>query len=660
MKSNHKFQIETNFTPTGDQPTAIKELVEGINRGDKHQVLLGATGTGKTFTIANVIQEVQKPTLVLVHNKTLAGQLYAEFKALFPHNRVEYFVSNFDFYQPEAYVVARDMYIEKEAVMNQEIEMLRTAAINSLLERNDTIIVASVASIYGLSDPEEYSKLAFNIVAGEKINHNEFLVKLIDAQYTRNDFELKPGTFRVKGDVIEIMPPISDQYVIQIDTFDDVIEKIREVDALTGEVGKTFNTYPVFPAYAHASSRERINRAIPHILKDLVDRLNYFADNGKLLESQRLEFRTRQDVDSLQEFGMCPGIENYARYIDGRKEGEKPYCLMDYFPKDYLLVVDESHVTLPQVRGMYNGDRSRKQNLVEYGFRLPSALDNRPLQFNEFEGAINQVIYTSATPGDYELDKTNGVVVQQIIRPTGLIDPTVTIKPSIGQIDDLMSELRKVIDRGERAMVVTLTIKMAEDLTDYLKERKFKVVYLHNETKTLERSQIIYELRQGKYDVLVGINLLREGLDIPEVSLMAIIDADKEGFLRSERSLIQIIGRASRNVNGRVIMYASNMTNSMQKAIGETDRRRSIQQAYNDKHGIVPETIIKPLGEPLHNFGTDKDLAKINKGLVTKKQLEKYIREIRGKMNAAAKAFDFEKAIEYREILFELEGNVRK
>lgn len=660
MTNNHKFQIETSFVPTGDQPNAIRELVEGIRRGDKHQVLLGATGTGKTFTIANVIQEVQKPTLVLVHNKTLAGQLYAEFKALFPHNRVEYFVSNFDFYQPEAYVVARDMYIEKEAVTNAEIEMLRTAAVNSLLERNDTIIVASVASIYGLSDPKEYSKLAFNIVTNEKINRKEFLIKLVDAQYTRNDYELKPGTFRVKGDVIEIMPPITDEYLIQIDTFDDVIEKIREIDALTGEVRKTFNTYPIFPAYTHASTRERIKKAVPLIIKDLTTRLNYFADNGKLLEAERLEFRTKQDVDSLQEFGMCPGIENYSRYFDGRKEGERPYCIIDYFPKDFLLVVDESHVSLPQVRGMYNGDRSRKLNLVEYGFRLPSALDNRPLQFNEFESVINQVIYTSATPGDYELDKTGGVVVEQIIRPTGLVDPHVFIRPSVGQIDDLMVELNKVIARGERAMVVTLTIKMAEDLTHYLKERKYKVVYLHNETKTLERSQIIYELRKGKYDVLVGINLLREGLDIPEVSLMAIIDADKEGFLRSERSLIQIIGRASRNVNGKVIMYAANMTNSMEKAIGETNRRRHIQESYNDKNGIVPETIIKPLGEPLHNFGSEKELEKLNKGLVTKKQLEKLIREMRGKMNAAAKAFDFEKAIEYREILFELEGNVKK
>ncbi len=659
-KTKHKFVLETTFTPTGDQPTAIKELVAGLERGDKHQVLLGATGTGKTFTIANVIEKVQKPTLILVHNKTLAGQLYAEFKALFPNNRVEYFVSNFDFYQPEAYVPSRDMYIEKEAVQNAEIEMLRSAAINSLLERNDTIIVASVAAIYGLSDPEEYSKLSFNIVEGEVINRKEFLIKLVDAQYTRNDYELRAGTFRVRGDVIEIMLPISEDYLIQVDTFDDTIEKIREIDVLTGEVRKTFNTYPIFPAYAYASSRERINAIVPKILSDLASRLSYFADEGKLLEAERLEFRTKQDVDSLQEFGICPGIENYARYIDGRKAGEKPYTLMDYFPKDYLLVIDESHVTLPQVRGMFNGDRSRKQNLVDYGFRLPSALDNRPLQFNEFEEMINQVIYTSATPGDYELDKTGGVVVEQLIRPTGLVDPEVFIKPSVGQIDDLMYELTKVIERGERAMVVTLTIKMAEDLTHYLKEHDFKVVYLHNETKTLERSQIIYELRKGKYDVLVGINLLREGLDIPEVSLVAIIDADKEGFLRSERSLIQVMGRASRNVNGKVIMYANNMTGSMERAIAETKRRRDLQIAYNKKHGIVPTTIIKPLGEPLHNFGTERELERINKGLMSRKQLEKYIREIRAKMNAAAKAYDFEKAIEYREILFELEGKSKK
>lgn len=655
MKSKHPFVINSSFSPTGDQPEAIAALVQGVQEGKKHQVLLGATGTGKTFTIANVIEKVQKPTLILVHNKTLAGQLYAEFKGLFPDNRVEYFVSNFDFYQPEAYVPSKDTYIEKEAVQNAEIEMLRTAAINSLIEREDVIVIASVASIYGLSDPEEYSKLSFNIVLNEKIKQKEFLYKLINAQYVRNDFELKPGTFRLRGDVIEIMPPITSDYYIQIDTFDDVISLIRQVDALTGEVKKTFNTYPLFPAYAHASTRERVNEAVPFILKDLHERLKYFTDNGKLLEAERLEFRTRQDIDSLLEFGMCPGIENYSRYIDKRKKGEKPYCLINYFPKDFLLVVDESHVSLPQVRGMYNGDRSRKQNLVDYGFRLPSALDNRPLQFDEFSAMMNQVIYTSATPGDYELGLTNGVVVEQIIRPTGLVDPRVEIHPSNGQIDDLISELNEVISRGERAMVVTLTIKMAEDLTGFLKERNMKVVYLHTETKTLERSQIIYELRQGKYDVLVGINLLREGLDIPEVSLMAILDADKEGFLRSERSLIQIIGRASRNAKGRVIMYASKITGSMERAIKETNRRRDIQLAYNEENGIIPTTIIKPLGEPLHNFGSDLTSAKLSKGKMSSKELEKFKKEIRSKMNAAAKAFDYEKAIELRELLFELE-----
>ncbi len=651
----NKFQIVSPFKPTGDQPEAIESLVKGINTARKHQVLLGATGTGKTFTIANVIEQTQKPTLILVHNKTLAGQLYAEFKSLFPHNRVEYFVSNFDYYQPEAYVPRKDMYIEKEAVQNEEIEMLRASAITSILERNDTIIVASVASIYGLSEPDEFRKLSFNIKLGEVINLRAFLTKLVDAQYVRNDFMLKPGTFRMRGDVIEIMPPTSDEYYIQLDTFDNEITMIRELDTLTGEVRKTLQSYPVYPAYAFASSRERINAIIPEILRDLATRLEYFKNEGKNLEAERLEFRTRQDVDSLQEFGICPGIENYARYIDRRAENEQPYTLMDYFPDDFLLVVDESHVTLPQVRGMYNGDRSRKLNLVDYGFRLPSALDNRPLRFPEFEALINQVIYTSATPGDYELEKVEHKVVEQIIRPTGLVDPTIEVRPSNGQILDLMAELDNVISRGQRAMVVTLTIKMAEDLSAYLKERDYKVVYLHTETKTLERSQIIYDLRKGKYDVLVGINLLREGLDIPEVSLMAIMDADKEGFLRSERSLIQIVGRASRNVDGRVIMYANKMTRSMENAINETNRRRNIQINYNEMHGIVPTTIAKPLGEPLHNFGAEKLESKLYDGKMSKKQLDLYKKELRAKMHAAAKAYDFEKAIELREILFELE-----
>ncbi len=658
--SEHRFRLVSDFLPTGDQPTAIKELVDGVTANKKHQVLLGATGTGKTFTIANVIQATQKPTLILVHNKTLAGQLYSEFKALFPDNRVEYFVSNFDFYQPEAYIPRSDTYIEKNAVQNEEIEMMRTSAINSVLERRDTIVVASVASIYGLIDPQEYNKLAFNIKVGEVVVRKELFAKLITAQYERNNFELKPGTFRVRGDVIEIMSPISDEYVLQIDTFGDEIEAIKQISALTGEVIKTFLTYPLYPAYSHASSRERINLAVPQIWSDMIDRVQYFKENGKLLEAERLEFRTKQDIDSLQEFGMCPGIENYSRYIDGRKEGEKPFCLMDYFPDDFLMVVDESHVSLPQVRGMFNGDRSRKMTLVEYGFRLPSALDNRPLRFEEFEGVINQAIYTSATPGDYELAKADHQVVEQIIRPTGLIDPPVEVRPTIGQIDDMISEIKTVLERGERVMIVTLTIRMAEDLTDYLKKRQFKVVYLHTETKTLERTQIIYELRKGKYDILVGINLLREGLDIPEVALMIILDADKEGFLRSSRSLIQIIGRASRNANGRVIMYADRMTDSMIKAIGETDRRRSIQKAYNDERGIIPTTIVKALNAPVHNFDDEKFTNKLSKGRLSKRELDKTLLELRAEMNKAAKIFDFERAAELRDLIFELQKEYNK
>jgi len=658
--SEHRFKIVSPFKPTGDQPTAIKELVEGINANKKHQVLLGATGTGKTFTVANVIEQTQKPTLILVHNKTLAGQLYSEFKTLFPNNRVEYFVSNFDFYQPEAYIPRSDTYIEKNAVQNDEIEMMRTSAINSVLERRDTIVVASVASIYGLIDPEEYNKLSFNIKVGETIDRKEFFAKLVTAQYERNNFELKPGTFRVRGDVIEIMSPITSELIIQIDTFGNEIESIKEINALTGEINKTFLTYPLYPAYSHASSRERINLAVPQMWSDMIDRVQFFKENGKLLEAERLEFRTRQDIDSLQEFGMCPGIENYSRYIDGRKEGEKPFCLIDYFPKDFLMVIDESHVSLPQVRGMYNGDRARKLTLVEFGFRLPSALDNRPLRFEEFEGMMNQIIYTSATPGDYELDKADHKVVEQIIRPTGLIDPPVEVRPTIGQIDDVISEINRVVAKNERAMIVTLTIKMAEDLTDYLKKRNFKVAYLHNETKTLERTQIIYELRRGKYDVLIGINLLREGLDIPEVSLMLILDADKEGFLRSERSLIQIIGRASRNVNGRVIMYANKMTNSMIKAIGETNRRRAIQIKYNEIHGIVPTTIIKAINAPIHNFDDEKFTNKLTKGKLSKRDLDKTILEIRAEMNKAAKLFDFERAAELRDLMFELQKEYNK
>ncbi len=655
---NRKFELVSNYKPTGDQPQAIKELVKGIEEGKKIQVLLGATGTGKTFTVGNIIQAVQKPTLVLVHNKTLAAQLYAEFKELFPNNRVEYFVSNFDFYQPEAYLPKSDTYIDKNAVMNEEIEMLRTSAINSVLERRDTIVVGSVASIYGLTDPDEYRNLAFDIRVGETIDRKAFFNRLVDAQYQRNNLDLKPGYFRVRGDIIEICPPVSENQVIRVDTFGDEIESINLVDMLTGEVKKSFKTYPIFPAYDHASTRARIADAVKTISVELEERLKWFKDNGKLLEAERLEMRTKQDMESMLEFGMCPGIENYSRHIDKRAPGQKPFSLIDYFPKDFLMIIDESHVSLPQVRGMYNGDRSRKETLVEYGFRLPSALDNRPLNFEEFESLMPQVICTSATPGDYEMEKCGGKVVEQIIRPTGLLDPEIEVRKTLGQIDDLIYEIKERIKRGERTMVVTLTIKMAEDLTEFLKEKGIKVAYLHNETKTLERTEIIYQLRKGKYDVLVGINLLREGLDIPEVSLITILDADKEGFLRSTRSLIQVIGRAARNKNGKVIMYADHMTDSMSEAIAETNRRRSIQKAYNDENGIIPTTIIKEIRSPLGNVENSSEIAsKINKHS-TRSEIEREIKRLESDMRAAAKAYDFERAAEIRDIIFELRASL--
>jgi excinuclease ABC subunit B len=653
---DQKFQLKSHFKPTGDQPQAIKELVAGLEEGRPIQVLLGATGTGKTFTIANVIQTVQRPTLVLVHNKTLAGQLYGEFKELFPDNRVEYFVSNFDFYQPEAYLPKTDTYIEKNALMNEEIEMLRTSAVNSLVERRDTIIVASVASIYGLTDPDEYKKLVFLIRVGETIHRRKFFKALIDGQYKRNNLDLGPGTFRVRGDVIEIVPANTDDYAIKIDTFGDEIERIAMVDLLTGEVKHTFNVYYIFPAYTHASTHQRVMDACHTIALELNERLGYFTENNKLLEAQRLEMRTKQDIESMQEFGTCPGIENYTRHIDKRAPGSRPFCLLDYFPKDFLLVIDESHVTFPQVRGMYNGDRSRKTTLVEYGFRLPSALDNRPLKFDEFEELAHQIICTSATPGDYELDRCSRQVVEQIIRPTGLVDPRISIRPTLGQIDDLINEIKKRVANHERTMIVTLTIRMAEDLSSFLKHRNIKVVYMHSETKTLERTEIIYQLRKGKYDVLVGINLLREGLDIPEVSLIAILDADKEGFLRSTRSLIQVIGRAARNVNGQVIMYADKMTDSMQAAIDETNRRREIQTRYNDENGIVPTTIVKDIQRPIKAI--DDTLGEIASvvGKAPRSEIETKIRQLERQMRDAAKQFDFEAAAKIRDIMFELKS----
>lgn len=653
-----KFELISKYSPTGDQPQAIEKLVNGIKEGKKMQVLLGATGTGKTFTISNVIAKTNKPTLVLVHNKTLAGQLYAEFKELFPHNRVEYFVSNFDFYQPEAYIPKSDTYIDKNAVMNEEIEMLRTSAINSVLERSDTIVVASVASIYGLTDPDEYRNLSFSLRVGDVIDRNKLFKSLIEGQYKRNNYELVPGSFQVKGDIINIAPASNDSFYIKIDMFDDEIEAISKVETLTGEVMHTYSTYPIFPAYGHASSRRRINEAIPHIADEMIDRIKYFQDNNKLLEAQRIEMRTRQDMESLMEFGICPGIENYSRHIDGRKPGERPFTLLDYFPKDFLLVVDESHVTLPQIRGMYNGDRSRKETLVEYGFRLPSALDNRPLKFEEFEALMPQVICDSATPGDYELNRVNHEVIEQVIRPTGLLDPRIEVRPTRGQIDDLVDEIRKRIENKEKVMIVTLTIKMAEDLTAYLKNCDLKVAYLHNETKTLERTQIIYELRKGKYDVLVGINLLREGLDIPEVSLVAILDADKEGFLRSNRSLIQVIGRAARNANGLVIMYADKITDSMRYAIDETNRRRTIQNAYNEENGIIPTTIKKEIHMPIKNQDVENINVLASKGKKSKKQLEMEIRDLEKQMREAAKNLDFEKAAEIRDIVLELKAEL--
>ncbi len=652
MKQN-KFELISSYKPTGDQPQAIDRLVDGLNKKQKFQVLLGATGTGKTFTVANVINRINKPTLVLVHNKTLAGQLYAEFKELFPHNRVEYFVSNFDFYKPEAYLPSTDTYIEKNAVMNEEIEIMRASAINSVLERSDTIIVASVASIYGLSDPQEYQSLVFFLHKGEEIDRKDLINKLVDNQYSRNNLDLTPGTFRVNGDVIEIAPSSTSEYVIKIllDEF-DTIEELVAVNPLTGEIIHTYEEYPVFPSHEHASTQKRINEAVQTIKEELKERLEYFHVNGKYLEEERLSQRTNRDMETLLEFGMCPGIENYSRHIDKRKPGQTPFTLFDYFPKDYLLIVDESHVSLPQIRGMYNGDRARKETLVEYGFRLPSALDNRPLNFEEFESKINQIICTSATPGDYELEQTGGEVVEQIIRPTGLLDPLIDVRNVENPVYDIIGEAKKVIDNHERVMIVTMTIKDAENLTSYLKEQGLKVVYLHNETKTLERTEVIYNLRKGKYDILVGINLLREGLDIPEVSLICILDADKEGFLRSERSLIQVIGRAARNEHGKVIMYASKVTDSMQKAIEETSRRRKIQEEYNLEHHITPKTIIKEIRLPLKI--KDKVTNKSNK--LTRKEKESYIKQVEKQMREAARNLDFEKASELRDILFELKG----
>ena len=646
------FNLISNYKPSGDQPQAIKQLVDGLNDGKKEQVLLGATGTGKTFTIANVIEQVNKPTLVLAHNKTLAGQLYSELKELFPDNRVEYFVSYYDYYQPEAYVPSTDTYIEKDSSINDEIDELRHAATSALISRRDVIVVSSVSCIYGIGEVEEYKNKMLTLTVGEKIERNQVLTKLVEMLYERNDLDFKRGTFRVRGDTLEIIPASQKSTGYRIEFFGDEIDRIAEIDTLTGVITSNLKNVSIFPASHFVVGDEKLKQAVERIKEELKERLEELRKENKLLAAERLEQRTNYDIEMLEETGFCSGIENYSAPMAGRKKGETPTTLMDFFPEDYLLVVDESHVTLPQVRGMYNGDRARKMNLVEYGFRLPSALDNRPLKYDEFEKKINQVIYVSATPGDLELEHTNGKYVEQIIRPTGLLDPTIEIRKTEGQIEDLVGEINNRIKNNERVLITTLTIRMAEELTNYLKELDIKVAYLHSEVKTLERMQIIHDIRTKKYDVLVGINLLREGLDIPEVSLIAILDADKEGFLRSTRSLIQTMGRCARNANGHVIMYADKITDSMKEAIEETRRRRKIQEEYNKENNIVPKTIIKEIREVISNTSEDDNKSK----KLTKKEIMKNMSLIEQEMKEAAKNLDFERAMELRDILFEMKS----
>ena len=652
------FELVSKYSPSGDQPEAIKTLVEGIKEGKKEQVLLGATGTGKTFTIANVIKEVNKPTLVLAHNKTLAGQLYAEFKELFPNNHVEYFVSYYDYYQPEAYVPSSDTYIEKDASINDEIDELRHGATSALINNRDVIVVASVSCIYGIGEKEEYEKMMLTVNVGETVKRNDIINKLVDMTYERSDLDFHRGTFRVRGDIIDIVPVNEKAHAIRIELFGDEVDRICTFDPLTGVVIQNKKTISIFPASHFVTGSEKMEEAIRRIEAELQDRLKVLLDNNKLLEEQRLRERTNYDLEMLKETGFCNGVENYSRHLALRAEGETPSCLIDFFPDDFLLVVDESHVTLPQVRGMYNGDRMRKQTLVDYGFRLPSALDNRPLKYDEFESKINQAIYVSATPGDYELDKTYGEVAEQIIRPTGLLDPTIEVKETEGQIDDIIEQINIRKEKNERVLITTLTIRMAEELTNYLKEVGIKVAYLHSEVKTLERLKIIQELRMGKYDCVVGINLLREGIDIPEVSLICIMDADKQGFLRSSRSLIQTIGRCARNASGHVIMYADTMSDAMNEAISETKRRRKIQEDYNKEHGIVPKTIIKEIREVVSNE-IEVDATKSNatgEVKMSKKEKEQLMIKIENEMKEAAKNLDFERAMELRDILFELKS----
>ncbi|QOQ54614.1 excinuclease ABC subunit UvrB [Bacillus amyloliquefaciens] len=656
-----RFELVSKYQPQGDQPQAIEKLVKGIQEGRKHQTLLGATGTGKTFTVSNLIKEVNKPTLVIAHNKTLAGQLYSEFKEFFPNNAVEYFVSYYDYYQPEAYVPQTDTFIEKDASINDEIDKLRHSATSSLFERRDVIIIASVSCIYGLGSPEEYREMVVSLRPEMEIERNELLRKLVDIQYARNDIDFQRGTFRVRGDVVEIFPASRDEHCIRVEFFGDEIERIREVDALTGEILGDRDHVAIFPASHFVTRAEKMEKAILNIEQELEEHLKVMHENGKLLEAQRLEQRTRYDLEMMREMGFCSGIENYSRHLTLRPPGSTPYTLLDYFPDDFMIVVDESHVTIPQVRGMFNGDQARKQVLVDHGFRLPSALDNRPLRFEEFEKHMHNIVYVSATPGPYEIEHTPEMI-EQIIRPTGLLDPLIDVRPIEGQIDDLIGEIQARIERNERVLVTTLTKKMSEDLTDYLKEIGIKVNYLHSEIKTLERIEIIRDLRLGKHDVLIGINLLREGLDIPEVSLVAILDADKEGFLRSERSLIQTIGRAARNAEGRVIMYADKITHSMEIAINETKRRREQQERFNEIHGITPQTINKEIRDVIRatQAAEDKEEYKTKAApklaKMTKKEREKVVEQMEHEMKEAARALDFERAAELRDLLLELKA----
>ena len=646
------FELVSKFQPSGDQPEAIKELTDGVNEGKKEQVLLGATGTGKTFTIANVIKNVNKPTLVLAHNKTLAGQLYAELKEFFPNNHVEYFVSYYDYYQPEAYVPSSDTYIEKDASINDEIDELRHAATSALINHRDVIVVASVSCIYGIGEKEEYEKNMLILTVGDSISRNKILNRLIDMTYERSDLDFHRGTFRVRGNNIDIVPVNEHASGIRISLDEDTVESIALFDPLAGVVTSNKKSITISPASHFVTSKDKLDIAITRIEDELKERLEELKSQNKLIEEQRLRERTNYDIEMLRETGFCNGVENYSRHLALREAGETPSCLIDFFPKDFLLVVDESHVTLPQVRGMYNGDRQRKQTLVDYGFRLPSALDNRPLTFDEFNSKINQAIYVSATPGDYELEKTDGLFVEQIIRPTGLLDPIIEVRKTEGQIDDIISEIRDRIEKNERVLITTLTIRMSEELTNYLKEMNIKVAYLHSEIKTLERLKIIQDLRLGTYDCVVGINLLREGLDIPEVSLICILDADKQGFLRSSRSLIQTIGRCARNASGKVIMYADTVSEAMDEAIKETKRRREIQEKYNEEHGIIPKTIIKEIKEVV----TNEMVTENKKKKVSKKEKEKMILQIEDEMKEAARNLDFERAMELRDILFEMKG----